>query len=210
MLTTLLRQTGTAVRALLVATVALGLLYPLAIWGVTRLPGLHERAEGSVVTAADGAPVGSALIGVDPVAADPAADPFFHTRPSASAQDVLGPGDPAVSGGSNEGGFSADLAGAVDRRRFLIAAREGVDPARVPPDAVTASASGVDPHISPAYAALQVPRVARVSGLPVAQVHRLVADATQGRSLGVLGEPAVNITRLNLAVADARTGRGAG
>ena len=210
MTTLLLRQAGTALRALLVATVVLGLLYPLAVWGVSRLPGLHDRAEGSVLAAPGGVPAGSALIGIDPVAADPAADPFFHTRPSASAQDVLGPGDPAVSGGSNKSGFSDDLRTAVDQRRALIAAREGVDPALVPADAVTASASGVDPGISPAYAALQVPRVARVTGMPPAGVQALVADATEGRGLGFLGEPAVNVTRLNLALAAARAAQGAG
>ena len=205
MFTTVSRQLGTAVRALLAATVVLGLLYPFAVWGVSRLPGLHERAEGSLLAGPDGRPAGSALIGVDPVG-----DGWFHTRPSASAQDVLGPGDPAVSGGSNRGGFSADLERAVAQRRALVAAREGVDPALVPPDAVTASGSGVDPGISPAYAALQVPRVARVTGLPPDRVARLVADATEGRSLGVFGEPAVNVTRLNLAVAAARGPHGGG
>lgn len=208
MLGLLLRQAGAALRVLLVATVALGVVYPLAVWGVSRLPGLHGPAEGSVVTAADGQPAGSSLIGVDPVPADPAADPWFHTRPSASAQDVLGPGDPATSGGSNQGGFSEKLLGQVRERRAAIAAREGVAPAAVPPDAVTASASGVDPHISPAYAALQVARVARVTGLPEVRVRELVADATDGRALGVLGEPGVNVTRLNLAIAAARTGAG--
>ena len=122
--------------------------------------------------------------------ADPAADPFFHTRPSASAEDVLGPGDPSTSGGSNQGGFSEKLLGQVEQRRAAIAAREGVAPEAVPADAVTASASGVDPHISPAYAELQVARVARVTGLPAEQVRALVADATDGRALGFLGEPA--------------------
>jgi potassium-transporting ATPase KdpC subunit len=204
----LLRQAGTALRALLVATVVLGLAYPPAVWGVARLPGLHDRAEGSVLTTPYGA--GSALIGVDPVPSEPAADPFFHTRPSASAQDVLGPGDPSVSGGSNKSGFSDDLRAAADQRRALIAAREGVAPALVPPDAVTASASGVDAGISPAYAALQVARVARVTGLPPERVQELVDGATEGRSLGFLGEPAVNVTRLNLAVATARASQGAG
>jgi K+-transporting ATPase ATPase C chain len=208
MTTLLFRQVGTALRALLVATVVLGLVYPLAVWGVAQLPGLHEKAEGSVLATPRG--TGSALIGVDPVAEDPAADPFFHTRPSASAQDVLGPGDPSVSGGSNKSGFSDDLRAAVDQRRALIAAREGVDPALVPPDAVTASASGVDAGISPAYAALQVARVARVTGLPPERIQELADGATDGRSLGFLGEPAVNVTRLNLAVAAARAGQGAG
>ena len=204
MITLLLRQGGAALRMLLVATVALGLVYPLAVWGVARLPGLHGPAEGSVVTAPDGTPQGSALIGIDPVAADPAADPWFHTRPSASADDVLGPGDPSTSGGSNQGGFSEKLLGQVEQRRAAIAAREGVAPEAVPADAVTASASGVDPHISPAYAQLQVARVARVTGLSQEQVGAAVAGATDGRVLGFLGEPTVNVTRLNLAVAAAR------
>jgi len=83
-----------------------------------------------------------------------------------------------------------------------------VDPSRVPPDAVTSSASGLDPDISPAYADLQINRIARVTGLPAEQVRGLVAEATDGRVLGFLGEPAVNVTRLNLAIAAARTGTG--
>jgi K+-transporting ATPase ATPase C chain len=209
MSTLLLRQAGTALRALLLATVVLGLAYPLAVWAVSRLPGLHDRAEGSVLAGPDGTPAGSALVGVDPVAGG-AVDPWFHTRPSASADDVLGPGDPSVSGGSNLGGFSPDLRDAVEERRARIAAREGVDPGLVPADAVTASASGVDPDISPAYAALQVARVARVTGLPQDRVGQLVADGTAGRALGFLGEPAVNVTRLNLALARAAGEPGAG
>jgi potassium-transporting ATPase KdpC subunit len=199
MLTSLLRQSGAALRMLLVATVVLGLVYPLAVWGVSRLPGLAGPAEGSLIGTQ-----GSALIGVDPVPTDPNADPYFHTRPSASAKDALGPGDPSTSGGSNQGGFSDKLLEQVQQRRAAIAAREGVDPAAVPADAVTASASGVDPDISPAYADLQVARVARVTGLPVDRVRTLVADATDGRSLGFLGEPTVDVTELNLAVAAAR------
>ncbi len=208
MLTLLLRQGGAALRMLLVATVVLGLVYPFAVWGISQVPGLHGPAEGSVVTAPDGTPVGSSLIGIDPVAADPGADPYFHTRPSASAEDVLGPGDPSTSGGSNQGGFSEKLLGQVDQRRAAIAAREGVAPEAVPADAVTASGSGVDPQISPAYAELQVARVARVTGLPEAQVRELVAADTHGRVLGFLGEPTVDVTRLNLAIAGARAGTG--
>jgi K+-transporting ATPase ATPase C chain len=200
MVTLLLRQSGAALRMLLAATVVLGLVYPLAVWGVSRLPGLNGPAEGSVLPGN----AGSSLIGIDPVPTDPAADPWFHTRPSASAEDVLGPGDPSTSGGSNQGGFSERLLGQVEQRRAAIAAREGVAPAAVPPDAVTASGSGVDPHISPAYAQLQVARVARVTGLSAEQVRALVAEATDGRVLGVLGEPAVNVTRLNIAIAAAR------
>jgi potassium-transporting ATPase KdpC subunit len=207
MIILLLRQTGAALRMLLVATVVLGLAYPLAVWGVARLPGLDAKAEGSVLTAADGTPAGSSSIGIDPVPADPAADPWFHTRPSASADGVLGPADASTSGGGNQGGFSEELLDQVRQRRALIAAREGVLPARVPPDAVTASASGVDPQISPAYAQLQVPRVARTTGLPEATVRQLVADATDPRPLGFLGDPGVNVARLNLALAGV-TGRG--
>lgn len=203
MVSLLLRQGGAALRMLLVATVVLGLVYPLAVWGVSRLPGLRGPAEGSVITATDGTPAGSSLVGIDPVPAYAAADPFFHTRPSASAEDVLGPGDPSTSGGSNLGGFSDELLRQVEQRRDAIAAREGVAPDAVPADAVTASASGVDPHISPAYADLQIARVARVTGLPQEQVRGLVAGATDGRLLGFLGEAGVNVTRLNLAVAAA-------
>ena len=195
MLTTLRRQAGTGLRLLIVFTIVCGLVYPLAVWGVSRIPGLAGTAEGSLVGTA-----GSSVIGIDPVPADPAADPYFHTRPAASADDVLGPADTTTSGGSNKAADSADLLDAVSQRRALIAQREGVAPEAVPADAVTASASGLDPGISPAYAALQAARVARVTGLPVAQVRALVADATSGRPLGFLGEPTVNVTELNLAI----------
>jgi potassium-transporting ATPase KdpC subunit len=204
-LTTLRRQTATGLRLLLLFTVLCGIVYPLAVWGVAHLPGLAGKAEGSIVTDAAGRPAGSSLIGVDPVPADPNADPYFHTRPSASAEDVLGPGDTSTSGGSNKGGFDEDLLATIEQRRALIAEREGVDPSAVPPDAVTASASGLDPDISPAYADLQVARVARVTGLSAAEVRDLVAQASSGRVLGFLGEPTVNVTELNLAVA-ARVG----
>jgi K+-transporting ATPase ATPase C chain len=201
MLTMFTRQTGAALRMLVVATVALGLAYPLAVWAVAQVPGLASHAGGSIVYSADGTPVGSSLIGVDPVPADPANDPYFHTRPSASAEDVLGPGDPSTSGGSNKGGFDEDLLAAVEQRRATIAQREGVTPDQVPADAVTASASGVDPHISPEYAELQVPRVARVTGLGEQRVRDLVAASTQHAVLGIFGADGVNVTELNLAIA---------
>ncbi|AXB48612.1 K+-transporting ATPase subunit C [Amycolatopsis albispora] len=167
-------------------TVLLGVAYPLGVWAVSRVPGLQANAEGSIVTR-DGQAVGSELIGVDPVAADPAADPWFHTRPSAN-------GDPSVSGGSNKSGFNEDLLAQVTERRAAIAAREGVAEAAVPPDAVTASASGVDPTISVAYAELQVPRVARNTGVAPDRVAELVREHTGG----VI--PGVNVLQLNLAV----------
>jgi potassium-transporting ATPase KdpC subunit len=190
-MSTLLRQTGTGLRLLIVLTVLCGIVYPLVVWGVSRA---FPQAEGSLITR-DGTVVGSSLIGVDPVPADPDADPYFHTRPSAASA-------PGISGGSNKAGDSADLLADVSQRRAQIAAREGVAPDAVPADAVTASASGLDPDISPEYAALQVPRVARVTGLPVAEVERAVADASSGRILGFLGAPHVNVTELNLAIAE--------
>jgi K+-transporting ATPase ATPase C chain len=196
---TLVKQSLAGLRILLVLTVVTGVFYPLGIWVVSRLPGLQNNAEGSVVTQ-DGRAIGSDLIGIDPVAADANADPWFHTRPSAGSEGPLGPGDPSSSGGSNKGLGDADLAAIINERKDLIATREGVDLARVPADAVTASASGVDPAISPAYAELQVARVARENRLPVERVRQLVADHTAGRPLGVLGEPGVNVLTLNVAV----------
>jgi potassium-transporting ATPase KdpC subunit len=202
MSTMLWRQTATALRMLILFTVLCGIAYPLAVYGVAHVPGLAGNAEGSVITQ-NGSPVGSSLIGVDPVPADPANDPYFHTRPSASAQDVLGPADTTTSGGSNLGGFSPELLDQVQQRRDLIGLREGVNPALVPPDAVTASGSGLDPDSSPAYAQLQAARVARVTGLSDDTVQNLVARATSGRILGFLGEPTVNVTELNLLVQQA-------
>lgn len=205
MLTSIVRQSGAALRVLLVMTVLLGIVYPLGIWAIARIPGLSGPAEGSVVHSADGTAVGSSLIGIDPVAADPAADPYFHMRPSPTAEDELGlgPGDPSTSAGANLGGFDEGLLESIAGRQELIAAREGVDVSQVPVDAVSTSASGVDPAISPEYAELQVPRVARVTGLSEDEVRTLVADHTNGRVLGFLGEPNVNATELNLAVAAA-------
>ena len=202
------RQAAAALRLLLVMTVLLGGLYPLGIWVVSRVPGLSGPAEGSLIGAPGAPPSGSSLIGIDPVPANPAADPWFHVRPSASAtaDDGLGPADPSTSGGSNKAADSTDLVTAIDARRTAIAAREGVAPQAVPADAVTASGSGVDPDISPAYAALQVPRVARVTGLPVERVRALVADATDGRSLGVFGEPGVDVPDLDAALRAAAPG----
>lgn len=209
----LLRQTWAGLRVLLVLTVLTGILYPLAVWGVSRVPGLQSRAEGSIVTL-DGKSVGSSLIGlnlIDPNAKnDPANDRYFHTRPSANASDFstgdqlgLADNDGNTSGAANLAADSDKLAKQVVDRRQAIASREHVDPTAVPTDAVTASASGLDPDISPAYAELQVARVARVTGLSVEQVHQIVAEHSQGRAAGFLGDPRVNVGELNLAVAAA-------
>lgn len=199
---TLLKQSWAGLRLLLAMTVLLGVVYPLGVWAVGRIPGLQDRAEGSIVTR-NGQAVGSSLIGIDPVPVDPAHDPWFHTRPSASAKDVLGPGDPATSGPSNKGPFNEDLVKTIDQRKELIAQREGVRPDQVPADAVTASSSGLDPAISVAYAQLQVPRVARNTGLSEEKVRQLVAANTTGDGIGV---PGVNVLMLDLAVRSADPG----
>ncbi|RSM63416.1 K+-transporting ATPase subunit C [Amycolatopsis sp. WAC 01376] len=198
----LLKQTLAGLRVLLVFTVLLGVVYPLGVWAVSRIPGLEGNAEGSIVTQ-DGQAVGSSLIGIDPVAADPAKDPWFHNRPSAGSKDALGPGDPSSSGASNKGPYNEDLVSAIGERKKLIAAREGVQESRVPADAVTASGSGMDPAISVAYADLQIPRVARNTGLSEEKVRQLVAENTSGAGIGV---PGVNVLKVNLAVRDAAGG----
>jgi K+-transporting ATPase ATPase C chain len=199
---TLVKQTWAGLRVLIVLTVLLGILYPLAVWAVARIPGLEGNAEGSVVTQ-NGQAVGSSLIGVDPVPADPAHDPWFHNRPSALSKDALGPGDPSTSGASNKGPYNEDLVKTIQERRDAIAKREGVSPAQVPPDAVTASGSGLDPAISVAYADLQIARVARNTGLPLDRVKQLVEANTSGAGIGV---PGVNVLQLNLAVRAAAGG----
>ncbi|MFC3447818.1 potassium-transporting ATPase subunit C [Amycolatopsis speibonae] len=198
----LLKQTLAGLRVLLVMTVLLGVVYPLGVWAVSRIPGLQGNAEGSIISQ-DGQAVGSSLIGVDPVAADPAKDPWFHNRPSAGSKDVLGPGDPSSSGPSNKGPYNEDLVAAIGERKKIVAAREGVQESQVPADAVTASASGMDPAISVAYADLQIPRVARNTGLSEDKVRQLVADNTSGTGIGA---PGVTVLKVNLAVRDAAGG----
>ena len=151
---------------LLVATVAPRPGLPARRLGGGPAAGPAGPAEGSVVTAPDGTPAGSSLIGIDPVPADPAADPYFHTRPSASAQDVLGPGDPSTSGGSNQGGFSDKLLDQINQRRAAIAAREGVAPERRAGRRGDRVGLRARPGHQPRLRGLQVARVARVTGLP--------------------------------------------
>jgi potassium-transporting ATPase KdpC subunit len=209
------RQMWAGLRILIVLTVVTGIVYPLAVWAVSRVPGLESRAEGSIVSY-QGHPVGSSLIGVNPIDPnaknDPTNDRYFHTRPSATADDAssvdktklgLGSNDPSFSLGSNESQVSEVLQAQIAARKQIIATREGVSPSQVPPDAVTESFSGVDPDISPDYAQLQEARVARVNNLPVALVRQIVQDNTSGREIGILGEPAVNVQALNIAVARA-------
>ena len=170
----MVKQTMAGLRILVILTVITGILYPASIWAVSRIPGLHDQAEA----------VNTTLVGVDRQG-----DQWFHTRPSAAI--------PPASGASNKGEHDADYTKVIDQRRSGIAAREGVNPNQVPQDAVTASASGLDPDISVAYANLQVARIARVRGLGENTVRALVESATHGRLLWFLGQPRVNVTELN-------------
>ncbi|WP_263118942.1 potassium-transporting ATPase subunit KdpC [Cellulomonas sp. RIT-PI-Y] len=184
-----------ALRALLVMTVICGIAYPLLVTGLGRI--MPARADGSLVTDADGTVVGSSSIGQSFTDADGTPlRQYFQSRPSAAGDGY----DGAASSGSNDGPENEDLIAAIEGRRAAVAELEGVDPDDVPVDALTASGSGLDPDISPEYAALQVPRVAAERGLSEDQVRALVADATSGPDLGVLGQASVNVLDLNLAL----------
>lgn len=186
----ILRQSWAGLRLMVVFTVVLGLLYPLA--GVAFGTVMSGTAKGSLVEI-NGTVVGSSLIGQSFDG-----DQWFIPRPSASDYDAM------ASGGSNLGPNNPDLVAEIAARQAEVAAREGVAVEQVPADAVTASASGLDPAISPEYAALQVPRVARARGLSEEQVRELVAQATAGAGLGVLGEPSVNVLELNILLEQAQ------
>ncbi|MCG2801618.1 MAG: potassium-transporting ATPase subunit KdpC [Cellulomonas sp.] len=185
----MLRQVLAGARVLLVLTIVLGVGYPLAVYGVGRL--MPAKADGSLLTV-DGQVVGSTLIGQQFTG-----DEWFQSRPSAAGDGY----DPLASGASNLGPNDSELLSTVTERRQEVADREGVDVSQVPADAVTASGSGLDPDISPEYALLQVDRVARVRGLDAADLRALVEAQVQGRDLGFLGQPKVNVLELNAAVA---------
>jgi K+-transporting ATPase ATPase C chain len=192
---TTVRTHWVAVRAMLIFTAVLGVAYTLVVTGIGQLV-LPAQANGSQVTA-DGEVVGSSLIGQSFTDADGNPLPeWFQPRPSAAGDEY----DAGASSGSNWGPENADLIAAIEQRKAQVAEFNGVDEADVPADAVTASASGLDPHISPAYALLQVARVAEARGLPVSEVHTLVESRIQARDLGYLGEPTVNVLQLNLAL----------
>jgi potassium-transporting ATPase KdpC subunit len=186
----MLRQSIAGLLVLLGLTVVFGLAYPLVMTGVGQVA-FHDQANGSMVQD-QGTDVGSSLLGQEFKGAQ-----WFQPRPSASSYDAL------ASGGTNLGPNNPDLLKAVEKAKAAIANEDGVSESQVPPDAVTSSGSGLDPDISPAYADIQVNRVAQARGMSVADVQKLVDDHTQGRILGFLGEPRVNVLELNLALAQA-------
>ncbi|WP_371494896.1 potassium-transporting ATPase subunit KdpC [Kitasatospora sp. NBC_00374] len=196
----------TALRMLLVMTVILGIAYPLLVTGVSQVA-FADKADGSIVKS-DGKEIGSSLLGQNynlpkknPDDPDEEAQPdpkWFQPRPAASAYD------PKASGASNLGPNSEDLLKNVEDRRAAVAAFDGVDPATVPVDAVTASGSSLDPHISVAYAKEQVDRVAKERNVSTETLNKLIDKYTEGRSLGFLGQDGVNIVLLNKALSESK------
>ena len=195
----MVREIRPAIVVLLALTLITGLAYPLAMTGIAQAI-FPNQAQGSLI-ARDGTVVGSALIGQQFTS-----DKYFHGRPSAttapdpndSTKTVPAPYNAANSGGSNLGPSNKAL---IDRVQSDMEALKKENPSMpVPADLVTTSASGLDPDISPEAALFQVPRVAKARNLPEDRVRQLVTDNTQGRLLGLLGEPRVNVLQLNLAL----------
>ena len=207
-LPTIVRQHIAALRAILVFTVVCGIAYPVVMWGVAQVA-FKNQANGSLVSY-NGQVVGSSLLCQEFVDAKGNPLPqYFQERPSAAANsaDKTDYGcDPGYSGASNLGPNNPTLLQSVQQRKAAIAKFDGVSPSQVPPDAVTASGSGLDPDISPQYADIQVNRVATARHLPVSTVQALVSKYTQGRTLGFLGEPRVDVLNLNIAL-DQLTGK---
>jgi len=195
------RQLIAALRGLLLFTVICGIIYPVVMFGIAQ-GAFHKQANGSTVSF-HGKVVGSSLLCQEFVTAkgDPLPQ-YFQPRPSAAtsgAKNDYGC-DPGFSAASNLGPDNPVLVQDIKQRQQQIAAFDHVKVSAIPPDAVTASASGLDPYISPQNAAIQVNRVAATRHIPRAAVAALVSKYTQGRTLGFLGEPRVNVLELNIAL----------
>jgi K+-transporting ATPase ATPase C chain len=186
----MVRELRRALTVFLALTVITGVIYPALVTAVGHLF-FSAEATGSIIER-DGKAVGSRLLGQS--FSNPK---YFWSRPSATSPQ---PYNGAASSGSNQGPTNPALAAAVRDRIAALRAADPGDTRPVPADLVTASGSGLDPHISPAAAEYQVARVARVRGIDEASVQKLVQDATEGRTFGVLGEPRVNVLQLNLAL----------
>jgi len=195
------RQHLAGLRLLLVFTVITGIIYPVAMWGLAQ--GLfHHQANGSLVSY-KGRTVGSSLLCQEFV--DAKGNPlvqYFQPRPSAATSGASNDYgcNPLFSAASNLGPTNPKLIAMIKQRQRQIAAFDHVSVSKIPPDAVTASASGLDPDISPAYAAIQVDRVAAARHISADQLQALVSQNTTGRTLGILGEPVVNVLTLNIAL----------
>jgi K+-transporting ATPase ATPase C chain len=185
-----------AITLFIVFTALTGLAYPLALTGVANVL-FPDQATGSLISR-DGKVVGSRLIGQSFVS-----DRYFHGRPSAAGQSGY---DASASSGSNLGPLSHQL---LERVRNDVAKLREEGATNIPADAVTTSASGLDPHVSPAYAELQVERVARARGVSPDRVRALIAEDTRRPTFGLIGEPRINVLLLNLAL-DRTFGAGSG
>jgi potassium-transporting ATPase KdpC subunit len=191
------RQYWVALRAMVVLTVVLGIAYPIAMTAAGQLA-FPAQANGSLIHGSDGTATGSSLTGQS--FADKEGRPlpqWFQSRPSAAGDGYAA----EASSPSNLGPNNPDLTKLIRQRQAQIEKTDGVSVGSIPPDAVTASGSGLDPDISPAYAMLQVKAVADARGIGQAKVRALVESKIQGRDLGYLGEPTVNVLELNRALA---------
>ena len=198
----IVRQHIAALRALLVFTVLCGIIYPVVMFGVAQAA-FHNQANGSLVSSG-GKVVGSSLLCQEYVDAKGNPLPqYFQGRPSEAVNPASKTDygcDAGFSAASNLGPNNPTLLQDVQQRRAAIAKFNGVSPASVPPDAVTASGSGLDQDISPQYAYLQVNRIAKARHLSPSTVRALVAANVQGRTIGFLGEPRVDVLTLNIAL----------